>query len=44
MVLIQEEWEEKDSCWGFYGKLDDILDYIISETVFKMEDLVEENV
>lgn len=38
------EWEEIDSCWGFYGELGKIEDFILSEAGFKKEDLEEENV
>lgn len=33
------EWEEEDSCFGFYGELDKSLDWIISDAGFKKEEL-----
>lgn len=36
------EWEEKDSCWGFYGELDKIEDDILNEAGYKLDELVED--
>jgi hypothetical protein len=37
-----EEWEEFDSCWGFYGELDDEhIGYILDGAGFKREWLEE---
>jgi hypothetical protein len=39
---VEEEWEEKDSCWGFYGELDDEhIGYILDGAGFKREELEE---
>ena len=39
---VEEEWEEKDSCWGFYGGLDDEhIGYILDGAGFKKEELEE---
>ena len=38
----EEEWKEVDSCWGFYGKLDKILEYMLSEAMEDMSDFEEE--
>ena len=38
------EWEETDSCWGFYGKLDKMISYMFDYTSLKQEDFEEENV
>ena len=39
----EEEWEESDSCWGFYGELDNKhVDWILEEAGFKREELIEE--
>ena len=38
----EEEWEEKDSCWGYYGELDDEhIGYILDGAGFKREELEE---
>lgn len=37
----EEEWNETDSCWGFYGELDKNLDYILESAGFKKEELEE---
>jgi len=38
----EEEWEEKDSCWGFYGELDDKqIGYILECAGYKIEELDE---
>ena len=39
---IETEWEETDSCWGFYGELEKSLEWILNEAGFKNEDLTEE--
>ena len=36
------DWEETDSCWGFYGKWNKVEDWILGEAGFKKEDLEEE--
>lgn len=36
------DWEETDSCYGFYGKWNKVEDWILSEAGFKKEDLEEE--
>ena len=40
----EEEWEETDSCWGFYGDLwkEKNLNYILEGAGFKKEELTEE--
>lgn len=39
---VEEEWEEKDSCWGYYGELDDEhIGYILDGAGFKKEELEE---
>ena len=39
---VEEEWEEKDSCWGYYGELDDEhIGYILDGAGFKREELEE---
>jgi hypothetical protein len=40
----KEEWEESDSCWGFYGELDKMIPYMFEQTNLKQEDFEEENV
>ena len=40
----EEEWEESDSCWGFYGELDKMIPYMFENAGLKQEDLEEENV
>lgn len=37
----EEEWEESDSCWGFYGELDKMIPYMFEQTNLKQEDLEE---
>ena len=38
----EEEWEETDSCWGFYGELDDEhIGNILSSAGYKKEELIE---
>ena len=39
-----EDWEESDSCWGFYGELDKMIPYMFEQTNLKQEDFEEENV
>lgn len=40
---VEEEWEETDSCWGYYGELDDEhIGYILEGAGFKKEELDEE--
>ena len=39
---VEEEWEEKDSCWGYYGELDDEhIGYILDGAGFEREELEE---
>ena len=38
---IETEWEETDSCWGFYGELDKSLEWILEGAGFKKEELIE---
>ena len=40
----EEEWEESDSCWGFYGELDKMIPCMFEQTNLKQEDFEEENV
>ena len=36
------EWEETESCWGYYGKLDKSLEWILEGAGFKRDELIEE--
>lgn len=38
----EEEWEESDSCWGFYGDIDEMIPYMFDNTGLKQEDFEEE--
>lgn len=39
----EEEWEETDSCWGFYGELTDKqVEWMLGEAGFKKDELKEE--
>ena len=40
----EDEWEESDSCWGFYGELDKMIPFMLENAGLKQEDLEEENV
>ena len=40
----EEEWEESDSCWGYYGDIDTVEGWIFEEYGLKKEDFEEENV
>ena len=40
----EEEWEESDSCWGFYGELDKRIDDMFENAGLNKEDFEEENV
>lgn len=40
-VYEEIEWDETDSCWGFYGEIDKSLEYILDDAGFKLENLVE---
>ena len=40
----EEEWEESDSCWEFYGELDKMIPYMFEQTNLEQEDFEEENV
>lgn len=37
----EEEWEETDSCWGFYGELDKSLDWMLEQAGLKIEEFDE---
>lgn len=37
----REDWNEKDSCWGFYGELDKRLGDIVECAGYKLDDLKE---
>lgn len=39
-----EDWEETDSCWGFYGEFDKSLDWMFESAGLSKEDFEEENV
>lgn len=39
---IETEWEEENSCWGFYGELSKSEEWILNESGFKKEELIEE--
>ena len=38
---IRTDWNETDSCWGFYGELNKSLDWILGSAGFKIEELTE---
>ena len=40
----EEEWEESDSCWGFYGELNKSLDWMFESAGLNKEDFEEVNV
>ena len=40
----EEEWEESDSCWGFYGEFDKSLDWMFESAGLNKEEFEEENV
>jgi hypothetical protein len=40
----KEEWENSDSCWGFYGELDKVEGYMFENAGLNKEDFEEENV
>jgi hypothetical protein len=40
----EEEWEESDSCWGFYGDIDKMIPFMLENAGLKQEDFEEENV
>jgi hypothetical protein len=40
----EEEWEESDSCWGFYGDIDKTIPFMLENAGLNKEDLEEENV
>lgn len=40
----EEEWEESDSCFGFYGELDKMIPFMLENAGLNKEDLEEENV
>lgn len=35
------DWEETDSCWGFYGTIDEVLPSILDSAGYKMDELQE---
>lgn len=37
----REDWNETDSCWGFYGELNKSLSWIVESAGLKLEDLKE---
>lgn len=39
-----DDWEESDSCWGFYGELDKSLEWMFESAGLNKEDFEEENV
>ena len=39
-----EDWEETDSCWGFYGELDKSLGWMFGSAGLKQEDFEDVNV
>ena len=41
---IDTQWEESDSCWGFYGEFDESLDWMFEHAGLNKEDFEEENV
>ena len=41
---IDTQWEESDSCWGFYGDIDKIENDMFEEAGLNKEDFEEENV
>lgn len=40
----EEEWEESDSCWSYYGELDKVEGWVFEEYGFNKEDFKEEKV
>ena len=40
----EEEWEESDSCWGYYGELEKVEGWIFEEYGLNKEEFEEENV
>lgn len=36
------EWEDEDSCWGFYGELDKMIPFMLESAGWNKEDLEEE--
>lgn len=41
---IDTQWEEHDSCWGFYGEFDDNLDWMFEHAGLNKEEFEEVNV
>lgn len=35
---------ERDSCWGFYGELDDVIPSMFDNTNLRQSEMEEENV
>ena len=40
----EEEWEESDSCWSYYGELDKVEGWVFEENGFNKEEFEEEDV
>ena len=40
----EEEWEESDSCWGYYGELDKVEGWVFEENGLNKDEFKEENV
>ena len=40
----EEEWEESDSCWGFYGDIDEVKVSMFDQAGLDINDFEEENV
>jgi len=40
----EEEWEESDSCWGYYGELDKVEGWIFEENGLNKDDFKEEQI
>lgn len=40
---IDTQWEESDSCWGFYGDIDKVTPYMFENAGLNKEDFEEEN-
>lgn len=37
----EEEWNETDSCWGFYGEISKSVEWILNDVGYKLEELDE---
>ena len=40
----EEEWEESDSCWGYYGELEKVEGWVFEENGLNKDEFEEENV